>query len=459
MSAQLRFLSGARAGTAQSLVRDETRLGRHPEAELQLHPEADVEVSAWHAAIARVGGRWLLRDLGSRNGTYLNGARIDAEVELHSGDRIRLGPTGPELEFTADMSEEATPAGGAPAAGMKHESVTQRIRAQVRRQTRLLRLIAAGLAVALAVSVGIFALVTRQQRRTWQRQRATLQQRVDSVLAASDTTVRQLRGQVGGLAQALRQSRSRVGALSSRLQQATASGPGSDEVAALKRQLQSVSAALARQQLAASLDFRGIRKANERAIAVIFVDFGDGQISSGTAFAVRPDGTFITNRHVVAGPGGDQSPSRIAIQFSGSRQVWPARLLATDQAADLAVVKVDNIVGSVPVIRGFNTRPDTLPAGSPVALLGYPLGGEDRGAMASAHVPVPLLTAGVINTMAPGRVQVLGYGAAGGSGSPILDRDGRVIGVLYGGKHEDAGQVLLGVPSPSVLKLLDGSTR
>lgn len=438
------------------------RLGRHPDADIQFDPQADVEVSAWHAIISRVGKRWLIRDLGSRNGTYLNARRVDAEAELHDGDRIRLGPTGPELDFTLDTLEPAsgtTPATvSAPMTPVPAESPTQRIRVQVHRQTRSLRLLVAALAGLLVVAVVLFALISHRQHRAWQRQQAALKQRIDSILVASDTAVRALRGQVGGLAEALRKSRSEVSALSAQLSQAATRSAPSADVQALQRRLQSVSAALARQQLAASLDFNAIRKADERAVAVIYVEFPGGQVASGTAFAVRTNGTFITNRHVVAGPAGDQVPSRIAIQFSGSRQVWPARVLATDQVADLAVVKVDNIVGSIPVVRGLNARPDTLAPGSPVALLGYPLGGDGSGP-GTADVPAPLLTAGVVSALAPGRLEVLGYGAAGASGSPILDRDGRVIGVLYGGRHEDAEQILLGVPSSVVLQLLGGPTH
>lgn len=438
------------------------RLGRHPDADIQLDAEADIEVSAWHATISRVGQRWLLRDLGSRNGTYLNARRIDAETELHDGDRIRLGPAGPELDFRvgtagATPGSTSTPAtASAPVPLNPTESPSQRIRVQVHRQTRWLRLLVVALVALLVAAVALFTFLSRRQQRAWQREQAALQQRIDSILVASDTTVRQLQGQVGGLADALRRSRSEVSDLSAQLQKAAARPSPSADVRALQQRLQSVSAALARQQLAASLDFDAIRKADERAVAVIYVEFASGQVASGTAFAIRENGTFVTNRHVVAGPAGDETPSRIAIQFSASRQVWPARVVAIDQVADLALVKVDNIVGSVPVVRGLDAHPDTLAPGSPVALLGYPLGG-DGGQPGRADIPAPLLTAGVISTQAPGHLEVLGYGAAGASGSPILDRDGHVIGVLYGGRHEDAEQVLLGVPSSLVLQLLDNT--
>ena len=66
----------------------ELTLGRSAECSLQL-PAAGA--SRRHASIGWHGGRVLLRDLGSTNGTFLNGERIAGEAALASGDRIRIG--------------------------------------------------------------------------------------------------------------------------------------------------------------------------------------------------------------------------------------------------------------------------------------------------------------------------------------------------------------------------------
>ena len=52
---------------------------------------ADPSVSRRHAQLRRDGKRWLLRDLGSRNGTRLNGARVTEEIEVRPGDQLSLG--------------------------------------------------------------------------------------------------------------------------------------------------------------------------------------------------------------------------------------------------------------------------------------------------------------------------------------------------------------------------------
>ena len=51
----------------------------------------DSTVSRVHAVLENLGFAWSIRDVGSRNGTYLNGERISAERVLWSGDELRMG--------------------------------------------------------------------------------------------------------------------------------------------------------------------------------------------------------------------------------------------------------------------------------------------------------------------------------------------------------------------------------
>ena len=64
-----------------------TTLGRHPNNTLRL---VDREVSKEHCSIERVGNTYLLRDLNSSNGTFVNGRKI-RELRLRDGDEISLG--------------------------------------------------------------------------------------------------------------------------------------------------------------------------------------------------------------------------------------------------------------------------------------------------------------------------------------------------------------------------------
>ena len=64
-----------------------TRVGRHPESEIFLD---DITVSRRHAEFVRSAGGYVVRDVGSLNGTYVNRERID-EVPLSSGDEVQIG--------------------------------------------------------------------------------------------------------------------------------------------------------------------------------------------------------------------------------------------------------------------------------------------------------------------------------------------------------------------------------
>lgn len=63
-------------------------LGRDPESSIFLN---DVTVSRRHAEIRIKGGRMTIRDLGSLNGTFVNGQVINTETELKDGDIIQIG--------------------------------------------------------------------------------------------------------------------------------------------------------------------------------------------------------------------------------------------------------------------------------------------------------------------------------------------------------------------------------
>ena len=74
------------------------RIGRGRECELRPVRSGDTSISRVHAEIEfESDGTALVRDAGSRNGTLVNGKVIKQEHRLRSGDRIRLGPAGPEL--------------------------------------------------------------------------------------------------------------------------------------------------------------------------------------------------------------------------------------------------------------------------------------------------------------------------------------------------------------------------
>ncbi len=57
----------------------------------------DDYVSDEHAELVRVEGQWRVRDLGSTNGTYLNGQKVIAPTVVAAGDQLQLGKTRLEV--------------------------------------------------------------------------------------------------------------------------------------------------------------------------------------------------------------------------------------------------------------------------------------------------------------------------------------------------------------------------
>jgi len=78
-------------GTAvpHELASAETVIGRHPECTFQINSNM---VSRKHAKVVKSGEQYVVEDLGSGNGTFVNGKKIDGPTVLSHDDRIKLGP-------------------------------------------------------------------------------------------------------------------------------------------------------------------------------------------------------------------------------------------------------------------------------------------------------------------------------------------------------------------------------
>jgi pSer/pThr/pTyr-binding forkhead associated (FHA) protein len=97
MEVILKVLEGAKTGAKVAIKKNEFVIGRSPECQLCAGSSA---ISRRHCAIYRNENRVTIKDLGSRNGTLVNGNKISDEVELASGDEITIGP----LKFLLTMS-------------------------------------------------------------------------------------------------------------------------------------------------------------------------------------------------------------------------------------------------------------------------------------------------------------------------------------------------------------------
>jgi len=106
-------VAGTRRGQRQEFpAGTRIRFGRHPECEVSFDPQRDIDASSRHAELRTVDAGWVLVDLGSSNGTYVEGRRItEAAVARNAPVLIDFGPGGPRVRlFVGEDAEiEALP--------------------------------------------------------------------------------------------------------------------------------------------------------------------------------------------------------------------------------------------------------------------------------------------------------------------------------------------------------------
>ncbi len=90
MSPQIEVISGVQSWRHQ-LEADRSTIGKAAENDVAL-PD-DATASHLHAVLERFAAGWCVTDLGSSNGTWVNGERIWASRRLRTGDEIRIGQT------------------------------------------------------------------------------------------------------------------------------------------------------------------------------------------------------------------------------------------------------------------------------------------------------------------------------------------------------------------------------
>ncbi|MFZ0743995.1 MAG: trypsin-like peptidase domain-containing protein [Terracidiphilus sp.] len=172
-------------------------------------------------------------------------------------------------------------------------------------------------------------------------------------------------------------------------------------------------------------------------------DSGSVQESLGSGFIVDPKGYIITNNHVI------EKADKIYVKLSTDPDTQdlgrPARVIGTDKATDLAVIKIDTN-SPLPTVKLGNS--DSTQVGDWVEAIGSPF------ALAQT------VTAGIISAKnrtidqgAPGQFQhFIQTDAAinpGNSGGPLLDMNGDVIGVNTAIYTQSAGYQGIGFAMPS----------
>lgn len=98
----IRHLSGSKANQTEAFPLAEHPqlvVGRDDAAAVRYDPDADELVSREHLRLAREGEGFSVTDLGSRNGTFVNGVQVAGTASVRPGDTVMLGQGGPEFVF------------------------------------------------------------------------------------------------------------------------------------------------------------------------------------------------------------------------------------------------------------------------------------------------------------------------------------------------------------------------
>lgn len=193
-------------------------------------------------------------------------------------------------------------------------------------------------------------------------------------------------------------------------------------------------------------------------VVSIQVTLGDtGGTGSGVVFA--GDGYIVTNNHVISLAASDPKKSTLEVTFSDGTKV-PARIVGRDTKTDLAVLKTD--VGNLTVAQ--LGRSEDVRVGQDVIAVGSPLGLNKTvtsGIVSALDRPVALSGEGTDTDAVIDAVQTDAAINPGNSGGPLIDFEGRVIGINSAIRSESGGSVGLGfaIPIDDVTKVAQALIR
>lgn len=200
-------------------------------------------------------------------------------------------------------------------------------------------------------------------------------------------------------------------------------------------------ALVASHQPALALDLPELTAQAKPAVVLLTVNDSAGRkISVGTGFFASADGRLITNHHVI------QGGSDVRATLSDGRELRALGVLASDEAKDIVILQVDG--EGLPVLPLGGSA--SLRAGEEVVVIGSP-----RGLAGSLSVGiVSAIRADGVGEEAEAdwKEQVRAWGiqitaplSPGSSGSPIMTRNGEVVGVAVGVLN-DAQSLNFGIP-------------
>lgn len=197
----------------------------------------------------------------------------------------------------------------------------------------------------------------------------------------------------------------------------------------------------------------------------------------GTGFLIAAGGRLLTNHHVVEPWWGDDGLKKLqdkgtdpfvesyTAYFPSDSQGIPAKIGRISDAADLATLTLDRQPPAHAQFLKLDSRSQASVTGDPIVLIGYPTGiegilaraGSDAARkaaenslgltqvvsqLAADHLIRPTTTQGHIGDILTDKIVYDAATTSGGSGGPLFNRDGKVIGVNFAILHDFGGSNL-----------------
>ncbi len=456
------------------------------------------QVSGQHARVDLVGDALEVTDLGSMNGTLVNGEDVKTR-RLASGDVVQLGEHGPRfaavshagLTETMNVAPLMTPK---PLAGLGDSTITN-IRAAIgapdkaevaesvqksSRRTMGMAVVLSAVVLTLAAfgmwkvgesgrrEANILRAMNEQlrgeiaeTRDTLVEQSTRLDQQRDAVLAERNRLaerIRSIEAQAGsGATERLQEELSALrGQLTDTEQRLELFDPVNLErdrlrdVSAVHRAIVLIEATTRyRDTESGRLLHVAIQPDGEEYVNLEFEGELVEQESSGSGFCVSTEGHILTNAHVVlpanrrsqiSGPDGatfdiETDPH---VVFTGETTRYRAEIIeeTLDPDEDLALIRINPFDG-MPVLEGFTLATPAPRPGTEVYLFGFPLG---TLALQEGNRVVASTFKGILSREVGGFLQIDASVHPGNSGGPVTDAHGNVLGIVVQVQGTPSGQ-------------------
>ncbi len=441
----------------------EVVIGRAADCAIPLRTVADTVVSKHHAVIdIEDDGSARVKDLGSRNGTFINGQQV-SEARVHVGDRIMLGWQGPLFEIRilggaamadgqgAEYRPRLEPAktfGGMIGSAREKARGSHGIRTGAFAKSLGRQMLMESSAVFRVTVLGLITALLFSVAYIWH----VVQGRADRAEARLASAEAQFSRQLESASAGEQRSRAEIARLTKQLDDARRNAVSRSVIDSLNQRLLDAEANAARATALAG-DFERVAADNGAAVGLVIARFGDDSVM-GSGFAITKSGYFVTNRHVVTDS--VRRLQNVEVIMADTRSPLTADLVAvsTVPEQDIAVLRIRGFRGEP--VKAIDWAGRDVRQGTPVVLIGFPggavLGLDPRGVVRTS------LFQGTISK-APGEwLQFSGTTLSGSSGSPIFNASGEVIAVHFGGYSGGPG-VGFSVPVARVRRWLPNDAR